>query len=153
MSGRNWFRDAVERVLREDDPDIDAATLAQTLDRIAPRVVYARVRDRRDGSARTITADSGSVPPTPEAVRELMRRLPGGANRGGRPSARDDRLAEYRTAILALAGKGYRPGAITAGLVLTLIHRTGGEAQLRKDVAAPDIGGWRNFRAEVLRRR
>lgn len=71
---------------------------------------------------------------------------------GGRPNEAAGRLADYRSAILALGrDKGYRPGQITARLVLQRLHRTGSEAQLRKDVAPHDIGGWRAFRAEVLR--
>jgi hypothetical protein len=132
----------------------DDELLAEMLAKATPTAVWAMVRVRGVGTAdETIRRQHGSTPATPDNLAKLARRLPGGANRGGRPDQREDRLASYGTAILALHDKGYRPaGKITAGLVAQHIHRSS-PAQLRKDVADPDIGGWRAFRAEVLRAR
>ncbi len=119
------------------------------------------ITDKNTRAVVTLTGEAGSIANLPESLKpDDVARLWRDAGylagwvkaSGGRPSQAADRLADYRSAILALGrDKGYRPGQITARLVLLRLHRTGSEAQLRKDVAPHDIGGWRAFRAEVLR--
>lgn len=117
---------------------------------VRPVVIAARARVRRKGTKTIIETDSRSAQTPDEAV-AMLRWLPGGANRGGRTDERSERLASYRTAILALAdGPRYRPAQITVRLVAARLHRTGSESQILKDVADPDIGGWKHFRAAVL---
>jgi hypothetical protein len=132
------FREVVEQVMRDDGAD--EATIAAALANLpAPQVVFARAR---------IT--SGAVPLTPDGLDHVLRILPGGANQGGRDSELESRLAEYREAILALSNEGYPAVAITTRVVLARLHRTGSESQLHKDTTPS--GGWKAFRAEVLRR-
>jgi hypothetical protein len=68
-----------------------------------------------------------------------------GEGKPGQPSARAERITNYRTAILELHRAGYPGSKITARLVLQRLGRSGDDSQLRDDV-----GGWREFRAGVL---
>ena len=132
--------------------DDDESKLRKLLARAQPIVVWAKLRTTGEGTDdMTLRIQHGSDPATPENLERLSRRLPGGANRGGRTSARDERLERYRTAIRALADKGYDVSAITASEILKAIHRTGDESHLYADLS-PE-GGLKRFRVEVLRAR
>lgn len=111
-----------------------------------PVKVAAWLRDREGDVERTLTVKHGSAS-TPDELEKLDRRI---VNRGGRLDDRTSRLAEYRTAILALADKHYREGEITARRILQHIGLSS-ESLLRKDMAAK--GGLKLFRVEVLRSR
>lgn len=77
-------REAAERALREDDPEISDERIAEILQNAGPpRVIWASRRERRNGTERTTVEDHG-VATTPDELARLRRRLPGGANRGGR---------------------------------------------------------------------
>jgi hypothetical protein len=66
-------------------------------------------------------------------------------------SEEEQRLASYRTAILALHDRGYSEGQITAQQIVKHLHRTGSESQLYADVSG--VGGLKLFRKETLRSR
>ena len=134
-------------------PEPTDAELAEWLaEHARPVLVAARGRERRSAGKRTTEIETRSAK-TADEVAALARWLPGGANRGGRTSEHAARLADYRTAILALSREGYGAAQITATEVLRRLHRTGSESQLRKDVSDPDVGGWKAFRLRSLRER
>jgi hypothetical protein len=142
----------IERLRRRfdegHDPTDDELWAAMRRDAL---VIAAVGRDRRTRHGRSVMSHGANARlDDPRGLARLSRHLPGGANRGGRTKEVGDRLADYRTAILALAAEGYTPAQITARRVLGRVHRTGSDAQLWKDVGDPDVGGWRAFRADVL---
>ena len=144
------FTDRVREGLRREYPEATEDEIAEWMANGRPATVWATIRERRDGSRVTTAYDHGTAR-SPEELAALRRRLPGGANRGGRTDERERRLADYRAAILALTEAGYREAAITARAIVDKLNRTGSEAQLRKDLAA--VGGLKQFRQEVLRSR
>lgn len=73
------------------------------------------------------------------------RYIIGLAQQVGRPSEREERIAAYRTAVLALHDAKWATSRITAVVVLQRLGRTGDDSQLREDV-----GGWAAFRESVL---
>ena len=148
-----WMALAIEREDLEESiaegidpaevPPVDPAA-------ISGAVVWAR-RRRRDAPGQTrITIDHGAEPATQDGIARVVRRLPGGANRGGRTLELGDRLATYATAIRALHrdGGGWAAGRITVPEVAKIIYRTTGHSQMRADVAT--VGGWKAFRADVI---
>lgn len=78
-------------------------------------------------------------------LQSAVKALYGLLDPGGRESLLEERVASYRTTILALRQGGYQDSAITARLVLTRLNRTGDDSQLRNDV-----GRWTAFRSKVL---
>lgn len=118
------------------------------------RIRSIRVTDSQTGAwvvergGRIILSVPDSEPPTyGERLLRDGRLLIGRARVGvGRPSEREDRIAAYRTTILALRKSGWSESKITAVAVLKRLGRTGDDSQLRGDV-----GGWAAYRARILR--
>lgn len=91
-------RIAAEAALRLDNPDITDEEVTATLSRLPrPRILAARVRDRRDPAKRTGSLDvsTSSYPVNAEGLGELRRDFTGGA--GGPPSGGAERL--YREVV------------------------------------------------------
>jgi hypothetical protein len=77
-------REAFEKYLRENEPDLTDEQVAEILNRGGPPiVVWQSLRERSVGRKVTYVRDSG-VAADAEELAKLRRRLPGGANRGGR---------------------------------------------------------------------